>query len=74
VPPIETAIFFDAGTSWTRDEKTRILGGPRQPVTSYGFALRANLLGFAIGEVDLVHPNDRPGQGWYWELSLQPGF
>ena len=74
VPPIEAAIFFDAGTAWTRDDKTRILGGPRRPVTSYGIALRANLLGFAIGEADLVHPNDRPGQGWYWELSLQPGF
>ena len=74
VPPIETAIFFDAGTVWTRDEKTRILGGPRRPVTSCGLALRANLFGFAIGEADLVHPNDRPGQSWYWELSLQPGF
>jgi hypothetical protein len=74
VPPIEAAIFFDAGTVWTRDEKTRILGGPRRPVTSYGVTFRANLLGFAIGEADLVHPNDRPGQGWYWELSLQPGF
>jgi len=74
VPPIEAAIFFDAGTAWTRDEKTRVLGGPRRPVTSYGVTFRANLLGFAIGEADLVHPNDRPGQGWYWELSLQPGF
>jgi hypothetical protein len=74
VPPIETAIFFDAGSAWTRDEKTRALGGPRRPVTSYGLALRANLFGFAVGEADLVHPNDRPGQGWYWELSLQPGF
>ena len=74
VPPIEAAIFFDAGTAWTRDDKTRILGGPRRPVTSYGITFRANLLGFAIGEADLVHPNDRPGQGWYWELSLQPGF
>jgi Tol biopolymer transport system component len=74
LPPIEAAFFFDAGTAWTRDEKTRILGGPRRPVTSYGVAFRANLFGFAIGEADLVHPNDRPGQGWYWELSLQPGF
>ena len=74
VPPIETAIFFDAGTAWWKEQKTSILGGPRHPVTSYGLALRANLFGFAVGEADLVHPNDRPGQGWYWELSLQPGF
>ena len=41
---------------------------------SYGVTFRANLFGFAVGEADLVHPNDRPGQSWYWEFSLQPGF
>jgi Tol biopolymer transport system component len=74
VPPIETAVFFDAGSAWTRTERAQFLGGVRKTVTSYGVALRANLFGFAVGEADLVHPNDRPGQGWYWELSLQPGF
>jgi hypothetical protein len=74
VPPIETAIFFDAGAAWTRDISPAFLGHQRSTVTSYGITFRANLLGFAIGEADLVHPNDRPGQGWYWELSLQPGF
>ena len=74
VPPIESGIFFDAGSSWTSNERTRVLGGPRHPVTSYGLTFRANLFGFAIGEADLVHPNDRPGQSWYWEFSLQPGF
>ena len=74
IPPVETALFFDAGTAWNRTEKAQFLGGTRKTVTSYGVAFRANLFGFAIGEADLVHPNDRPGQGWYWELSIQPGF
>ena len=74
VPPIETAFFFDAGAAWDRTEKARFLGGSRRAVTSYGVAFRANLFGFAVGEADLVHPNDRPGKSWYWELSLQPGF
>ncbi len=74
VPPIETALFYDAGTAWDRTDKAAFLGGDRHTVTSYGVAFRANLFGFAVGEADLVHPNDRPGQGWYWELSLQPGF
>ncbi len=74
VPPIETAIFFDAGAAWTQGFSPAFLGRHHNTVTSYGLTFRANLFGFAIGEADLVHPNDRPGQGWYWELSLQPGF
>ena len=41
---------------------------------SAGFAFRVNLLGFAVGEVDFVHPNQRPGKGWTWQFGLQPGF
>ena len=74
VPPIETAVFFDAGAAWGRDFSPAFLGHRRSTLTSYGVALRANLFGFAVGEADIVHPNDRPGQGWYWEFSLQPGF
>ena len=43
-------------------------------MSSEGAALRVNLLGFAVGELDLVHPNDRPGKGWVWQFALQPGF
>ena len=74
VPPIETALFVDAGAAWKQGYTPAFLGKQRATVTSYGITFRANLLGFAVGEADLVHPNDRPGQGWYWELSLQPGF
>src|SRR5262249_12646855 len=74
VPPVEMAVFFDAGSAWARGQKPSFLGGDATTVTSHGAALRVNLFGSAVGEVDLVHPNDRPGKGWYWEFSLQPGF
>jgi hypothetical protein len=72
--PVELAGFFDAGVAWRDNDKASFLGGGREPVTSMGAALRMNLLGFAIGELSLVHPNDRPGKGWYWQFAFQPGF
>jgi Tol biopolymer transport system component len=76
VPPIEAALFCDAGATYqpASFSYTGDAAGWRRTLTSYGVSLRANLLGFAIGEAALVHPNDRPGQGWYWVLALQPGF
>jgi outer membrane protein assembly factor BamA len=74
VPPVETAIFYDAGAAWTREDKVNFLGGGRKPVTSYGATLRVNLLGFAIGEINYAHPNDRPSKRWVWEFNLSPGF
>jgi len=74
VPPIETALFFDAGSAWTEKEGAEFLGGSRSAVTSHGAALRINLFGYVIGEVAFVHPNDRPRKGWYWQFSFQPGF
>jgi outer membrane protein assembly factor BamA len=74
VPPLEAALFFDAGSAWTDAMRPSFLGGDARTVTSHGLALRLNLFGFAIGEVDLVHPNDRTDKGWYWLFSIQPGF
>jgi hypothetical protein len=73
--PIELALFGDGGLAWDSQHGPSIFGsGTRDPVFSAGAALRVNLLGFAIGEVDLVRPFDRPGRGWVWEFQLQPGF
>jgi hypothetical protein len=78
VPPVEAALFFDAGAAYQPDRRLSVggtvPGGWRQTLTSYGVTLRANLLGFAVGEAALVHPNDRPGKGGYWVLALQQGF
>jgi hypothetical protein len=35
---------------------------------------RVNLLGFAVVEVDLVKPLDRPGKGAFWTFNLLAGF
>jgi Tol biopolymer transport system component len=75
VLPIEAAIFYDAGVAWTDAEGARLFGnGPRQIVTSAGASLRMNLLGYAIGQMDIVHPFERPAKNWMLRFSLTPGF
>jgi Tol biopolymer transport system component len=75
VLPIEFAVFGDAGLAWDNGHKPSVFGsGTRDPVFSAGAGLRINLLGFAVAEVDLVRPFDRPGKGWVWQFELQPGF
>lgn len=72
--PLELAFFADGGVAWNRGERPSFLGGDRQGVSSVGVALRANLLGFAIGEFDFSRPLQRPGQGWIFQFNLTPGF
>jgi outer membrane protein assembly factor BamA len=73
--PIEFTVFGDAGLAWDNAHQPSIGGsGTRDPVFSAGAGLRINLLGFAVAEVDLVRPFDRPGKGWVWQFELQPGF
>jgi hypothetical protein len=73
--PLEFAVFGDAGLAWDTQNDPSIFGsGSRDPVFSAGAGLRINLLGFAIAEVDLVRPFDRPDKGWVWQFELQPGF
>jgi Tol biopolymer transport system component len=73
--PIELALFGDGGLAWDTAHDPSVLGsGTRDPVFSAGAGLRINLLGFAVAEVDLVHPFDRPGRNWVWQFELQPGF
>jgi WD40 repeat protein len=73
--PIEFVAFGDAGLAWDNANKPSVFGsGLRDPVFSTGVGLRINLLGFAVAELDLVRPFDRPGKGWIWQFELQPGF
>jgi hypothetical protein len=73
--PIEFAVFGDGGLAWDTQHDPSVFGsGSRDPVFSAGAGLRINLLGFAVAEVDLVRPFDRPGKGWVWQFELQPGF
>ena len=41
---------------------------------SAGAGFRFNLFGFAVAEVNLVRPFDRPAKNWIWEFNFQPGF
>jgi Tol biopolymer transport system component len=71
--PIEMAVFSDAGVAWGKGSSPGFSSGDREPVVSVGAAMRINLFGFAVGEIDYVKPLDR-NRGWLWQFSLRPGF
>ncbi|CAN5362244.1 MAG: PD40 domain-containing protein [Acidobacteria bacterium] len=74
--PIEMAVFSDAGAAWGPIGNTGTVRreGAREWVRSVGAAMRVNLFGFAVGELNYVRPLDRPGRGWLWQFNLRPGF
>jgi Tol biopolymer transport system component len=72
--PIEMAFFADSGVAWDRSTRPGFGATARQPVVSVGAAMRINVLGFAIAEIDYVRPLDRPDRGWLWQFNLRPGF
>jgi hypothetical protein len=73
--PIEIAFFGDAGVAWANGVTPRLFNeGDRPWVRSVGAAVRFNLLGYLIGEIDYVRPLDRPGRGWMWQFNFLPGF
>ena len=86
LPPIEGALFFDAGLAWDRrqsftdgtivrrrapDDNPDVV---RQPLRSWGASIRGNLAGLAIVRADYAKPLDRPGKSAYWTLSFGPTF
>ena len=72
--PVEFAAFYDAGVAYDYASQLGFSGTPRTPVSSTGVALRINLFGYAVGEVDYVHPFNRPGNKWLWQFNLTQGF
>jgi hypothetical protein len=72
--PIEAAFFADGGQAYCSGNSPAFCTGDNEAVYSTGMALRVNLLGYAVAEVDLVKPYERPIKGWYLELGLTPGF
>jgi len=72
--PIEVALFADGGVAWNSGEKPALFGGSRQGISSAGLALRANLFGYAVGQLDFSRPFQRPGSGWVIQFNLTPGF
>ena len=73
--PVEMALFADSGVAWGQSNSQQFAhGSNKDPVSSLGVAMRANLFGFAIAELDYVRPVDRPDRGWLWQFNLMPGF
>jgi hypothetical protein len=72
--PTELALFYDTGVAWSVGERPSVFGGARAGVASWGAALRINLLGFLIGELDYIRPLDLAGVKSQWRLVLTPGF
>jgi WD40 repeat protein len=72
--PLDFTLFGDGGVAWESDIDPSFAGGDREPVFSAGAGFRFNLFGFAVAEVNLVRPFDRPAKNWVWEFNLQPGF
>ncbi|HYL20114.1 MAG TPA: BamA/TamA family outer membrane protein [Gemmatimonadales bacterium] len=88
LPPIEGAIFYDAGLAWNG---TSCDGTPgscvvlklngqdrevyREPLRSWGGSIRMNLLGFVVLRFDYTKPLSRPTYNTpYWTVSLGPTF
>ena len=72
--PLEAAFFADGGVTWGRSDRQGFFESDNKPVSSVGAALRVNVLGFAVAEINYVRPLQRPGRGWLWQFNLRPGF
>jgi hypothetical protein len=74
LPSLEAALFFDGGAAWWSREVNDRLGLGKRAISSVGASLRVDILGFAVGQLSYVRPNNRPGEKWRWEFALSPGF
>jgi outer membrane protein assembly factor BamA len=72
--PVDFTLFGDGGLAWDSNHEPDLTGGTRDAIFSAGAGLRVNLLGFAVAELNLVHPFERPDKKWVWEINLQQGF
>src|SRR5690606_31040384 len=80
LPPVEGAIFYDAGVAWSRGQQVALPRGTstdpdrRSLLTSYGFSIRTNLFGFAIMRWDYAIPLNRGTRDGYWRWTMGPAF
>ena len=80
-PPLEGALFFDAGVAWNSSSSivlSRKIGQNkdlyRQPLASWGFSLRGNIFEVMILRADYTKPLSRERQSAYWTVSIGPTF
>lgn len=80
-PPIEGAVFFDAGVAWSDNSTLQwsraATDDPalvRAPLRSWGGSIRANMFGILILRFDYTKPLDRTRSASYWTVSVGPTF
>jgi outer membrane protein assembly factor BamA len=82
IPPIEGAVFYDAGVAWDGNSKVVLrdreegesVTAVRTPLQSWGVSARMNLFGLLILRADWAKPIKRPGTGGFWTISIGPTF
>jgi outer membrane protein assembly factor BamA len=77
-PPIEGALFFDAGLAWDQNSTLKWTRAPgddplnvRTPLTTIGTSIRVNALGLAVVRFDYSFPRGRSVKG-FWTVSIGP--
>jgi outer membrane protein assembly factor BamA len=89
-PPIEGALFFDAGVAWNRSSDVEWsrpdAASPvavRTPLKSVGLSIKVNALGFMVIRFDFAKPLNRFVQNPdgtrsavspYWTISFGPAY
>ena len=68
--PVEVALFVDGGVAWRDRLDLSRTGG----AWSTGVSLRTNLLGFGLGQMDIVRPVRNTPAGWTVQFTLAPAF
>ncbi|HYW51623.1 MAG TPA: hypothetical protein VE861_13505 [Gemmatimonadaceae bacterium] len=82
LPPVDGAVFYDAGMAWSKGQTARFSGAPdtydqntqRFLLRSYGYSLRLNLFNFALLRWDYAIPLDRPERKGFWQWSLGTSY
>jgi Tol biopolymer transport system component len=77
--PLTVSPFVDAGLAWTSTAQPKFGSSTdvtkyRTPVVSAGVSSRFNVLGYAILEIYVAHPFQRPGKSWVTGIQLAPGW
>jgi len=81
LPPVEGALFYDAGLAWSRGQTPHLGRAPdnndptlnRYPLTSWGAGLRVNLFNLAILRWDYARPMVG-GRKPNWTFSLGASY
>jgi hypothetical protein len=81
LPPVEGAVFFDAGVAWDSRSSVvvrRDVGVDRtlyrQPLSSVGVAVRANMWGLMVLRLDYTRPLNRAYRSAYVTISIGPTY